>query len=144
MKQQFRAEHQGIKSFIEKQSGGSPGNIIANAIRKYGHQPFDQRFLVLDTDVAISQQERDTARTHGYHIILWSPVCLEGALLDVLGQAISPDENAASLKGRLHPVLDGQPTDHRAYQNLFPKAILEQANNQSVVAVKQVLLQPVS
>ncbi|AMQ89118.1 hypothetical protein [Marinobacter sp. LQ44] len=59
-----------------KQSGGSPGNIITNAARKYGHLPFDQRFFVLDSDIPISQQDHDKAKKHGYHIILWSPICL--------------------------------------------------------------------
>tara|TARA_Y100000780_G_scaffold161221_1_gene146109 strand:+ start:2199 stop:2735 length:537 start_codon:yes stop_codon:yes gene_type:complete len=141
MHQQFRADNAGVKPIIEKQSGGSPGNIITNAVRKYGHLPFDQRFFVLDSDIPISQQDHDKARKHGYHIIVWSPVCLEGALLDVLGEKISNDEAAASLKKRLHPLLDGHHTDSKAYQNRFPRAVLEQATNDAVVAVKRALVQ---
>ncbi|WP_220269759.1 hypothetical protein [Marinobacter nauticus] len=102
--------------------------------------PFDQRFFVLDSDIPISQQDHDKAKKHGYHIILWSPICLEGALLDVLGEKIGSDEPAASLKKRLHPLLDGHHTDSNAYQSRFPRAVLEKATNESVVAVKKALV----
>lgn len=140
MNQQFRADNAGVKPMIEKQSGGSPGNIITNAARKYGHLPFDQRFFVLDSDIPISQQDHDKAKKYGYRIILWSPICLEGALLDVLGEKIGSDEAAASLKKRLHPLLDGHHTDSNAYQSRFPKAVLDKTTNESVVAVKKALV----
>jgi hypothetical protein len=141
MHQLFRADNTGVKPKIEKQSGGSPGNIITNTARKYSHQSFDQKFFVLDSDVPISQQDRDKARKHGYDIILWTPMCLEGTLLDVIGKTVRQDEPAASLKKRLHPLLDGPHTDSSAYKSLFPKAILESTANESVASLKNVLTQ---
>lgn len=141
MNHQFRADNAGVKPTIEKQSGGSPGNIITNAARKYDHLPFDQRFLVLDSDIPISQQDHDKAKRHGYRIILWSPVCLEGALLDVLGEKVNDDDASASLKKRLHPLLDGHHTDRKAYRVRFPRGVLERATNESVVAVRKALTQ---
>lgn len=141
MNQELRADNSHIRPKIEKQSGGSPGNIITNAVRKYEHQSFDQRYLVLDSDIPISQQDHDKAKEHGYRIIQWSPVCLEGALLDVLGEKVSSNEPAASLKKRLHPLLDGHHTDSAAYQSRFPRVVLEVATNESVVAVKRALFQ---
>lgn len=140
MNQLFRAENTGVKPSIEKQSGGSPGNIITNAARKYGHLPFDQKFFVLDSDVPISQQDYDKAKKHGYQIILWTPVCLEGTLLDVLGEAVDENAPALSLKKRLHPRLDGPHTDSRAYKPLFSKTILEKSENQSIIDVRTALL----
>jgi hypothetical protein len=139
MHQLFRADNTSTKPKIEKQSGGSPGNIITNAARKYSHQSFDQRFFVLDSDVPISQQDRDKARKHGYGIILWTPVCLEGALLDVIGEKVRENDAAASLKKRLHPLLDGPHTDSSAYKSLFPKEIIEATANESLVSLKKVL-----
>ncbi|MGP9676874.1 MULTISPECIES: hypothetical protein [unclassified Halomonas] len=141
MHQMCRTDHSDIRPKIEKQSGGSPGNIIDNVTRKYSHQAFDQRFIVLDADVPLSQQERDRARKHGYQIILWAPVCLEGALLEVLGERVDENEVATSLKRRLHPLLDGPHTDSKAYRCLFSRAVLEQATNESVVSVKKVIIQ---
>ncbi|WP_417516477.1 hypothetical protein [Marinobacter sp.] len=141
MHQQYQADNTGVKPFIEKQSGGSPGNIITNAIRKYGHLPFDQRYIVLDSDIPITQQERDRARRHGYRILLWAPVCLEGALLDVLGEKVHEGDAAELLKKRLHPLLNGHHTDSKAYGNCFPRVVIEKATNESVVAVRKALVQ---
>ncbi|WP_210433182.1 hypothetical protein [Vreelandella massiliensis] len=139
MHQQLRQRHSGIKAKIEKQSGGSPGNIIDNATRKYAHQDFDQRFIVLDADIPPSQQERDKARKNGYSLIFWAPTCLEGALLDSLGERVNAHETAQQLKDRLHPRLNGDHTRPDAYTALFPKAVLEKTTNKSVVAVKRAL-----
>lgn len=141
MNQQFRADNPDIKPRIEKQSGGSPGNIITNAVRKYEHLQFDQRFFVVDSDIPLTQQEYDKARAHGYRVILWAPVCLEGALLEVLGERVGGHDAAMSLKRRLHPLLDGSHTDSTAYKHRFPRAVLEKAVNESVVTVRQVLQQ---
>ncbi|RUR30175.1 hypothetical protein ELY33_10185 [Vreelandella andesensis] len=141
MQQQLLQRHSGIKPTIEKQSGGSPGNIIDNATRKYAHQGFDQRFIVLDADIPPSQQERDKARKNGYSLIFWAPTCLEGALLDVLGEGVNAHETAQQLKSRLHPRLNGTHTCPVAYAALFPKTVIEETTNESVVAVKRALVQ---
>ncbi|MDQ7733892.1 hypothetical protein QT231_14360 [Halomonas sp. SpR1] len=139
MHQQFRTDYADIKPTIEKQSGGSPGNIITNATRKYGHLAFDQRFLVLDADVPPTQQDRDKAIKHDYKIILWSPTCLEGALLDVLGEGVNDHETAQQLKSRLHPRLAGTHTQSAAYAVLFPRAVLQASENISVNTVRNAL-----
>lgn len=139
MNRQFRAENASIRSKIEKQSGGSPGNIIRNATRKYKDRAYDQRFLVLDSDIQLTQPEYDRARQSGYRVILWSPVCLEGALLDVLGDMVSESETARQLKDRLHPRLAGNHTQPEAYATLFPKPVLESSDNASVNTVRKAL-----
>lgn len=139
MNQQINADNDGIKPTIEKQSGGSPGNIITNATRKYDHLPFDQRYIILDSDIPLTQQDRDKARKHGYHIIEWTPVCLEGALLEVLGERVANNAQAAALKARLHPLLDGPHTDSKSYRQRFSRGVLDAATNTSVVAVRKAL-----
>jgi len=140
MNQQFKNESAGIKPSIEKQSGGSPGNIITNAARKYKDSAHDRRYIVLDSDVAIPQQDHDKAKKSGYSLILWKPTSLEGALLDVLQESVLPHETSQRLKARLHPRLDGKPDDPRSYQTLFPKPVLEKSRNDSVNQVRDVLL----
>ncbi|SER53261.1 hypothetical protein SAMN04487958_101470 [Vreelandella subterranea] len=139
MHQQLRSLQSRIKPRIEKQSGGSPGNIIDNAARKYAHQDFDRRFIVLDSDIALSQQQHDKARKQGFRLILWSPTCLEGALLEVLGERVNAHEAAQQLKDRLHPRLAGHHTEKAAYAGLFPRPVLEAATNTSVVDVRNAL-----
>jgi len=137
--QQFRDTDSALRPKIEKQSGGSPGNMLSNAIRKYRNDDYDHRFLVLDSDVVISQQDRDKARQKGYQILLWSPVCLEGALLDLLGEKIGAQETAQQLKARLHPRLSGKASEQRAYQLLFTKEVLEAASNDSINQLRGIL-----
>lgn len=139
MNQVFREESTGIRASINKESGGSPGNVIANTTRKYKNDDFDQRFIVLDSDIPISEASQQLAEKHGYAIILWNPQCLEGALLDVLGERVQSTETSQNLKVRLHPMLDGHHTEPAAYASRFPKPVLAGATNSSIVSVRDVL-----
>lgn len=130
------------KATIKPESGGSPGVIITNATRKYLHRDFDKRLFVLDADIPPDAASIKLASQHGFHIILWSPQCLEGALLDVLGEHINAHETSQDLKARLHPRLAGHHTDPSAYEVLFPKDVLEAAKNQSVVDIRTALISP--
>lgn len=121
---------------VEAEDGGSPGNIISNAIRKFRSFAYDQRFLVLDADIPPTADDWKKAKLGGYEIILWEPKCLEGALLEVLGERVGDHETSQQLKTRLHPRLKGHHTDYKAYEVLFPKPVLEQAEN---VSIKRVL-----
>ena len=137
----LRQPNSQIHPTIEKQSGGSPGVIIENAIRKYQHIGYDHRIIVLDGDIAISQQDRDKARKRGYTIILWEPLCLEGALLDVLGESVGPHETSQALKARLHPQLTGLPAEPKAYADLFSGQLLIGTKNLSVARIRVALTQ---
>ncbi len=130
----------GRSAKIEAGDGGSPGNIITTAIRAFKGVDYDRRFLVLDSDIPPSAAEVKQARSAGYQIILWSPQCLEGALLEVLGERVGEHETSQGLKARLHPRLAGAHTAVAAYAPLFPQAVLDVATNGSVVAVRRLLL----
>ena len=95
---------------------------------------------MLDSDIPPSAAEVKQARSAGYQIILWSPQCLEGALLEVLGERVGEHETSQGLKARLHPRLAGAHTAVAAYAPLFPQAVLDVATNGSVVAVRGLLL----
>ncbi|WLD58623.1 hypothetical protein NFC81_02225 [Salinispirillum sp. LH 10-3-1] len=139
MNQQFRNENTQRSATIKKESGGSPGNIITNTTRKYQNSDYDQRIIVLDSDIPVGAASRALASKHGFAIVLWSPTCLEGALLDVLGEPVHAHESNQALKGRLHPRLAAHHTEPEAYAGLFPKPILKEAVNASVVQVRSAL-----
>ncbi|EMP54580.1 hypothetical protein MSNKSG1_14762 [Marinobacter santoriniensis NKSG1] len=141
MKQIFCPRGSGRRAKVEAGDGGSPGNIITNAVRSFRGEDYDHRILVLDSDVPPTEQDRRKAKSNGYTIILWSPTCLEGALLDVLGEPVREHESASSLKKRLHPALDGAHTSSDAYQRLFPEPVLTATTNKSVVSLRQTLRQ---
>ena len=119
--------------------GGSQGNIITTAIRTFNGVDYDRRFLVLDSDIPPTAAEAKQAHRAGYQIILWSPQCLEGALLEVLDERVGEHETSQMLKGRLHPRLAGPHTSVAAYGPLFSKPVLDATSNRSVSEVRAVL-----
>lgn len=125
---------------VEAGDGGSPGNIITTAIRTFRGVDYDRRILVLDSDIPPSAAEEKQARSAGFEIILWSPQCLEGALLEVLDERVGEHETSQRLKARLHPRLAGPHTEAAAYAPLFPQAVLDATTHDSVVAVRGLLL----
>ncbi|MFD1216875.1 hypothetical protein [Microbulbifer celer] len=124
---------------VEAGDGGSPGNIITNAIRSFRHKGYDRRFMILDSDLPPSPAENKKAEREGYQIILWSPQCLEGALLDVMGEPVGDHETSQQLKKRLHPMLAGPHTSPAAYADLFTRQTLDKTTNGSVVSARNVL-----
>lgn len=140
MNRALRTENRNRTANIQKESGGSPGNIITNATRKYRNAHYDQRIFVLDSDIPIDNASYKLAKQFGFEICLWSPLCLEGALLDVLGEPVNAHESSQDLKKRLHPRLAANHTEPEAYAILFPKSRLEGATNQSVVEVRSALI----
>ncbi|GGX46266.1 hypothetical protein [Saccharospirillum salsuginis] len=139
MNRVFRDDSTGIRATVQKESGGSPENIIANTLRKYKNGAYERRFIVLDSDVPVSDASQKEAEKKGYTLILWAPLCLEGALLDVLGESFRPGETSQSMKDRLHPRLKAHHTEPEAYEDLFPKPVLADTTNESVVSVRKAL-----
>jgi len=139
MKQLYCPRDSGMSVKIEAGDGGSPGNVITHAIRKYQGKGYDRRLFLLDADLPPDEADYKRAAKEGYQIILWQPQCLEGALLDTLGEAVGQHESSQQLKARLHPRLDGRHTDASAYATLFTRQILDSACNAAVTKVREAL-----
>lgn len=133
----------GLKVQVESGDGGSAGNIITNAIRSYRSGDYDRRILLLDADLPPDQAEVKRAQKAGYEIILWQPQCLEGTLLDALGEPVRPHETSQQLKLRLHAKLTGHHTEPAAYAPLFTRERVANTRNQSLSALYRALSGPV-
>lgn len=129
----------GYKLTADSADGGSPFDIINSVIRKSRHTAFDKTFILMDNDKPPTQQEFDLARKAKIEIILSTPHCLEGMLLDVLGQ--KPATNSQACKAQLHPQLSGKPTEPSSYSQLFPKDILDNTAKIEIVKLKSVISQ---
>lgn len=110
--------------------GGSPGDMVRYLIRKTRHVQYERLVLVLDADIAISQNITKMARQAKIEMVLSEPICLEGMLLQVLAQPV-PD-SALRCKKKLHPQLSGQPSNKHSYSPLFDKPVLEQTRVRTV------------
>ncbi len=126
---------------IEAGDGGSADVIITNTLRTFKDTAYNTKLLVLDADLPPSPAKIRAAKENGFHIILWAPQCLEGALLDVLGEPVNTHETSQNLKKRLHPQLPRHHTQPEAYATLFTKPVLETTSNQSVIEVRNIIAQ---
>jgi hypothetical protein len=129
-----RTSEQKVK--VESADGGSPKDIL-RAVVKNMHAEYDRKSVLMDSDIAISQQNRDFARKHQIEIIQSAPWCLEGMLLDAINKGV-PDGNEAC-KRKLHPLLSGPPTKKASYKELFSKNIIDDSIKEQLIRLRKLL-----
>ncbi len=122
---------------IDFSSGGSPHDIIKDSLKKVSHIAYDNKYILMDSDVTIRQQDRDLAKNKDLHILLSEPLCLEGMLLSVLKQTIP--YSAKKCKDLLHPQLSGDPTESSSYSPLFDKPVLDGTDHKTIIKIRQLL-----
>ncbi len=122
---------------IEAADGGSPRDIINYLIRKR-HISFDKKLILMDSDVLLTQQDRDLARRHDITILQSDPVCLEGMLLSIIGE--SPGVKSEACKKKLHKRLSGLPTLKSSYSALFTKSLLDSTSKSQILQIRSYLL----
>lgn len=137
MKVLYDLRNSGQKVKVIKGDGGSPFDVINNTIKKSSHAAYDFKFILMDNDVLIRQQEYDLAKKQGIEILLSEPLCLEGMLLEVIGQ--SPSNTAEACKKLLHPQLSGKPTEEYSYKALFTKEVLDETDKLTIVRLRNIL-----
>lgn len=139
MKSLYDHRNSGQTITIHAADGGSPGSIIKDTQRKYKHSHYDRSYILLDEDIEITNQDRKTAKRLKIELIISSPLCLEGMLLDVLNQPIPGNANATTCKNLLHPQLSGKYTDRHSYAELLPREILDETTKEQIVKLRQAL-----
>lgn len=111
---------------VDSADGGSPYDIVNTTVKKTKHIAYDKKYILMDSDIVIDEKTKKLAKENNIHIIESIPLCLEGMLLDVLGQKIP--STSIQCKNILHPQLSGSPTDKDSYSSLFMKSLLENSN----------------
>jgi len=137
MKSIYDGRETGQKVTVGSADGGSPSDIIKSTLRKRHHAHFDRRFILMDSDVGISHKDRKRAKSAGIELVISSPVCLEGMLLEILGEA-SFDTNQGC-KDALHPQLSGRPTAAKSYAEKFTKPILDGSGKDQIITLRNVI-----
>lgn len=136
LKDLYDNRNTGQKVKVESADGGSPRDILKSAL-KNRHADYDKKYVLMDSDVAVSQQDRDFARKNRIEIIQSTPWCLEGMLLDALGERV-PDGNEAC-KRKFHSMLAGAPTDKNSYKIRFPKEVVDGSEKEQLVTLRELL-----
>lgn len=137
MKQLYDRRDNQQRLTVKAADGGSPGDILRVVRKRYQHIDYDRRVILLDDDVPITQPVADEARRLGIVLLLSQPVCLEGMLLDVIGQRAPA--TAKACKHRLHPQLSGPPTDKTSYSPLFSLAVLDGTLKEAIVELRRLM-----
>ncbi len=138
MKQLYDGRATGQKIKIDSADGGSPGDIIKTTIRKNRHIAYDKQYILMDADIPLRQQDYDKAKIKKVEIILSTPYCLEGMLLDILKDDTSG--GCKDCKNRLHPQLSGSPIYPNSYSTLFTKSVLDNTDKKQISALRSIML----
>ncbi|WP_201582867.1 hypothetical protein [Psychrobacter jeotgali] len=129
----------GVKITLDFSSGGSPHDIIKDTVKKSKHTDYDKRFILMDEDIAIKQQDYDIAHKESIVILQSAPVCLEGMLLTILGEYTASISTAQKCKSLLHPKLSGNPIEPKSYYPLFEKQVLDDTNHTTIQELRKLL-----
>ncbi len=122
---------------IEAADGGSPKDVIKVVIKKSKNADYDKRYVLMDSDIPLSDKEYKLAKDNKITLLLSEPLCLEGMLLDVLGQKAASTSQAC--KDKLHPQLAGKPTEKQSYRVKFPKPVLDTTTKQTIVDLRKLM-----
>ncbi|TBR37399.1 RloB domain-containing protein [Marinomonas agarivorans] len=136
LKDLYDNRNTGQKVKVESADGGSPRDILKSA-SKNKHADYDKKYVLMDSDIPVTQQDWDFARNHKIEIIQSTPCCLEGMLLDALGEQV-PDGNSAC-KGKFHSMLEGAPTEKKSYSIRFSKEIVDGSEKEQLVTLRKLL-----
>ena len=137
MKGIYHERHSGNKITLDFSSGGSPHDIIKDTVKKSHHVDYDQKFILMDSDVPVKQQDIKAADDSGISILYSKPLCLEGMLLSILAQSIR--STAQKCKGLLHPQLSDNPALPKSYEPLLAKPILDKTDHATIVTLRSLL-----
>ena len=137
MKGVYHERRSGSKITLDFSSGGSPHDIIKDTVKKSRHVGYGQKFILMDSDVPVKQQDIKAAKNSGITILYSEPLCLEGMLLSILAQSIP--HTAQKCKGVLHPQLSDNPAVARSYNLLFSKPVLDKTDHATIVTLRTLL-----
>ena len=137
MKQIYDGRESGQRVNIDSADGGSPEHIIETVVRNSRHTEYDRCYILLDSDIPITQEDRKKAGKNKIELVESAPHCLEGMLLDVLGQPIPA--NSKACKKVLCPKLDGKPTERKAYSALFSRQVLDNTEKEQIVILRNII-----
>lgn len=137
MKGIYHERRSGSKITLDFSSGGSPHDIIKDTVKKSRHVGYDQKFILMDSDVPVRQQDIKAAKDSGITILYSTPLCLEGMLLNILGKNIP--HTAQKCKSALHPQLSDNPALPKSYEPLFSKRVLDQSTHNTIKQLRSLL-----
>lgn len=137
MKGIYHERRSGSKITLDFSSGGSPHDIIKDTVKRSRHVDYDQKFILMDSDVPVKQPDIKAAYDSGISILYSKPLCLEGMLLSILAQRIP--STAQKCKSVLHPQLSNNPALPKSYDPLLAQPVLDETDHTTIVKLRSLL-----
>lgn len=128
------AQNTGQRVKLDSADGGSPEDIIRTTIKKTKHVAFDRKFILMDSDIEIDAKTLAMAKQAKITIIKSEPLCLEGMLLNMLGEQVP--NSSQKCKSKLHPKLNGNPAYKESYKILITESLL---NNCNIIQIQELI-----
>ena len=132
----YNERNSGKKIKIDHAGGGSPHDVIKYTKKTTSHISYDEIYILMDSDVKVKDKDLKIAKDNHFTILYSTPLCLEGMLLEVLGQPIPT--TAQACKDKLHPQLSNKPTQKESYSPLFDKSVLDNSNHTTIIQLKEI------
>lgn len=126
----------GQKIKVQSADGGSPRDIIKVATRSK-HAAYDRRVVFMDSDVPVTVQDKKFSETHNVKLILCEPWCLEGMLLEILGENVPT--GCILCKRKLHAKLSDVPIKKESYKELFTKPLLMACSKEQITQMIRII-----
>lgn len=133
----YNERNSGKKIKIDYAGGGSPHDVIKYTKKVTQHTGYDNIYILMDSDVEVKNDDLSIANEKGFIILYSTPICLEGMLLEVLGEP-TPNTNT-DCKNKLYSKLSGNPTQKESYSPLFDKPVLNNSNHETIIQLKTIL-----
>lgn len=137
LKSLYNERHSGKKIKIDYQGGGSPHDIIKYTHKTTRHISYDEIYILMDSDVTVADSDQKFAKDNRFTILYSTPLCLEGMLLEVLGQPTPT--TAQACKDSLYPQLSGNPTQKDSYLPLFDKPTIDNSDHATIAQLTSIL-----
>ncbi len=129
---------QAVTFQIKSATGGSPEMILHTAIKQSPYQ-YDRCYVLMDSDVPISDEVYEKAHAHGICIIKTEPMCLECMLLAVLDKKVPA--NSQKCKTQFANLLGVAGIQKRSLGKYFARDVLDNSINATIQALINVFLQ---
>jgi hypothetical protein len=125
----------GLSVRVLNARGKGPENVVETVVRHAANRGYESLAALLDTDIPWSVEVNRRAVAASIKLVGSTP-CLEGLLLDVMGQAVP--RRSADCKRTFAIVFRGDPLRADAYARQFDRPVLDAARTR-VVALRQLL-----
>ena len=124
--------HSSFSVKIVAANGGSPDSVVQRVVNE---GDYDRKFILIDEDIKVPQQCSKRCKSKNIKIIICSPQCLEGMILELLGQNIPHTSKGCKV---CFTRLYGNPCRPESYKCLT-KSVLDHSSAEPIIRLREAM-----